>query len=140
MWVVPKNRRLTTARLVLAVVSTAAEETAIYAVWRWLLPRAGIELPVGALIGAMVGWAVFSVVLFVVVTHILTRQKETGPPTMVGAWGKTAGALAGEGMVRIRGELWKARSAGGDIPAGESVEVVGEEGLTLVVRRAETKR
>ena len=131
---------MTNARLILAVVSTAAEETAIYAIWRWLLPRGGIELPVGALIGAMVGWAVFSVVLFVVVTHILTRQKATGPPTMVGARGKTAGALRGEGMVRIKGELWRAKSGEGDINTGENVEVVGEEGLTLVVRRVEPKR
>lgn len=42
---------------------------------------------------------------------------------------------AGRGMVLVRGELWRARS-GMPVAAGEAVEVVGVDGLTLEVRPA----
>ncbi len=48
--------RLTKTRLILAVISTALEETAIWVIWRWLLPVFGINLPVAVLIVAMVVW------------------------------------------------------------------------------------
>jgi len=43
-------------------------------------------------------------------------------------------------MVRIKGELWGATSAGGDIDAGEEVVVVSEDGLMLSVRRSGDSR
>ena len=48
------------------------------------------------------------------------------------AGGSRAGACAPEGRVSVRGELWRARC---DVPAraGESVRIVGLDGLTLVV-------
>jgi membrane-bound serine protease (ClpP class) len=134
------NRKLTTARLVLAIVSTSLEEVAIYAIWRWLLPGFDIELPVTALIAIMVAWGVFSVTLFLVTTRILMKQKAAGPPTMLGSRGRVTSPLAKEGMVRIKGELWKAKSAGGDVGVGEEVKVVGEDGLQLVVRKTSRDR
>ncbi len=56
--------------------------------------------------------------------------------SMVGMSGRAAGPLSPEGMVNIRGELWKATSVEGNIKSGEEVTVVGEEGLKLKVRRA----
>jgi membrane-bound serine protease (ClpP class) len=56
-------------------------------------------------------------------------------PSMVGTSGKAASTLAPEGMVRIKGELWVATSAEGDVAVGEEVEVVGEDGLKLFVRK-----
>jgi len=38
-------------------------------------------------------------------------------------------------MVRIRGETWKAKSAGRKIEAGAIVTVVGQKGLKLIVER-----
>jgi membrane-bound ClpP family serine protease len=43
-------------------------------------------------------------------------------------------------MVRIRGELWKAKSAGRKINAGEEVTVVGQRGLKLIVERQGRKK
>jgi membrane-bound serine protease (ClpP class) len=130
---------MTKARLILAVISTAAEECAIWAVWRWLLPEFGIRLPLSVLISVMAAWAVFSVVLFVFTTRVLKRQTLVGLPTMIGSKGKVASLLAPQGLVRIRGELWGARSDTGDIKVGAEVEVVGEDGLKLLVRRVGTK-
>jgi len=131
-------RTLTTARLILAIISTSVEEVAIVAIWRWLLPEFDIYLPFSVLVGVMIAWAAFSVTLFVFTTRTLKKQTVVGLPTMVGSKGKAASALAPEGMVRIKGELWGATCEVGNINAGEAVEVVGEDGLKLVVRRAST--
>jgi membrane-bound ClpP family serine protease len=132
------NRRLTTNRLILAVASTSAEEFVIYAVWRWLLPEWDITLPVAALIAGMVAWGIFSVSLFIFTTKTLKRQVPVGLPSMVGTSGKAASRLAPEGLVRIKSELWVATTETGDIKKGENIEVVGEDGLRLVVRKRDT--
>ena len=126
---------LTQTRLILAIVSTALEEVAIWAVWRWLLPEFGIYMHVGFLIGIMVGWGIISVCLFIFATRTLKKQAAAGLPSMVGMAGKAAGNLSPEGMVKIRGELWGDVSEEGDIAAGESIIVTGEDGLKLIVRK-----
>jgi membrane-bound ClpP family serine protease len=131
---------MTTARLILAIISTSVEEVAIVAIWRWLLPEFGIYLPVSVLVGVMVAWVAFSVSLFVFTTRTLKRQTVIGLPTMVGSKGKVASSLAPEGMVKIKGELWGATCEVGNINTGEAVEVVGEDGLKLVVRRVSTRK
>jgi membrane-bound ClpP family serine protease len=127
--------RLTTARLILAVISTALEETAIWVIWRWLLPEFGVELPVAVLIGVMVAWMAFSIWLFIFTTLVLRKQKTAGLPSMVGTVGKVTSRLAPEGQVNVKGELWHATSVEGDIEAGEEVMVVSERGLKLAVRK-----
>ena len=132
-------RKLTRARLALAVISTPCEEVAIYAIWRWLLPEFGINLPVQVVIGVMVAWLVFSIWLFAFTTWTLGKQVPVGLPSMVGTRGRVTSKLSPEGMVRIKSELWGATSAEGDIDAGEEVVVVGEDGLKLSVRRTVKK-
>src|SRR3954463_7163891 len=58
------------------------------------------------------------------------RRSVVGAEAMVGA---EAVAL-GDGWVRVGGERWRAR-ADGRLAAGDPVEVVAVEGLTVVVRR-----
>ncbi len=132
--------KLTRARLVLAIISTSLEEVAIYVIWRWLLPDFGVKLPFQVLIGVMVAWAAFGAWLFIFTTRTLRRQVPVGLPSMVGTKGKIASRLSPEGMVRIKGELWGATSAEGDIDTGEEVVVVSEDGLKLSVRRVSDSR
>ena len=127
---------MTTARLILAIVSTSAVEVALVVIWRWVLPEFEIELPLAVLIVVMVFWAIFAVVDFWLVTRILKRQTLIGLPTMVGSKGKVASPLAPEGFVRIKSELWGAESEEGNIKQGEEVMVVGEDGLKLIVRKS----
>ena len=126
---------MTTARLILAIVSTSLEEVALWVVWRWWLPQLGVSIPFYVLIVVMVGWVVWSAGFFVFVTRTLRRQKIIGLPTMVGSKGKVTEPLTPEGMVTIRSELWQAESVEGDMDKGEEVMVVGEDGLKLVVRK-----
>ena len=129
------NKRLTQTRLILAVISTALEEAAIWAVWRFLLPEFGVNLHVGVLIGVMVAWGIFSTWLFLFTTRVLKKQPTAGLPSMIGTTGKAAVNLNPEGMVKIRGELWGAVSEEGNIIAGERIIVTGENGLKLLVRK-----
>ncbi len=129
------DKKFTAIRLVLAVFSTGLEETAIWAVWCFVLPDFGIEWPSQLLIVVMVAWAGFGVWLFILTTRTLRRHGQVGLPSMVGSRGRVASALDPEGMVKIRGELWGAVSGGGNIAAGEEVLVVGEDGLKLYVRK-----
>lgn len=126
---------MTVARLILAIVSTALEEVAIVVIWRWLLPEFDIYLPVPVLVAVMILWGIFAVSLFVFTTRTLRKQSVVGLPTMVGSRGKAASRMAPDGMVRIKGELWAAVADGNGIDKGEWIEVVGEDGLKLVVRR-----
>jgi membrane-bound serine protease (ClpP class) len=131
------DRRLTVSRLILAVVSTSFEEVAIWVIWRWLLPEFEIRLPLAVLIGVMAAWAAFSIWLFIFTTLTLKKQVTIGLPSMVGTVGKVASRLSPEGQVRIKGELWGAKSAEGDIEVGDKVAVIKEDGLKLFVRRVD---
>ena len=63
------------------------------------------------------------------------RAPSVGPQMIVGA----RGHVGRDGLVAVRGELWRAREASGDeLTAGEDVEVVALEGIELVVRRVKT--
>ena len=126
---------MTTARLILAIVSTLAVEAALFTIWRWVLPEWGIEIPLAALIAVMVAYAIFAVVDFWFVTLILRRQAVVGLSSMIGSKGKVTSPLDPEGLVTIRGELWGAESIDRNIGSGERIMVVGQDGLKLIVRK-----
>jgi len=126
---------MTTARLILAITSTLAVEVALVVIWRWVLPEMEIDIPLAVLIAVMVGWAIFAVLDFWFVTHILKKQALVGLPTMIGSKGKVVSPLTPDGLVNIKSELWGAESTEGDIAKDEAVTVTGQEGLKLIVRR-----
>lgn len=57
-----------------------------------------------------------------------------GAETLIGARGVATSDLAPAGQVRVQGELWQARAAGG-ARAGDPVRVLERQGLLLVVER-----
>lgn len=126
-----------TARLIIAIVTTLLEEAAIAAIVLWLLPKFDIRLPLFVLIIIMLAWAGFAVFTYHMGTRALKKKPEAGLSDMVGSRGEVVKSLDPEGMVRIRGELWKAKSAGRKIKAGVEVTVVGREGLKLIVRKTD---
>jgi membrane protein implicated in regulation of membrane protease activity len=63
------------------------------------------------------------------------RRVQMGPETLVGTVGRVVTPCVPLGQIRIQGELWRARCAGG-AAAGEEVRVVALDGLTLEVERA----
>jgi membrane-bound ClpP family serine protease len=127
-------------RLIVAIVTTLAEEAALAALVLWGLPRVGVNLHVGVLIALMAALAAFAMITYLMGSRALKRRPVVGLPAMVGARGKTVSDLAPEGTVRIKGELWESRAEGRRISAGVKVIVVGQEGLKLIVRREKPPR
>ncbi len=127
-----------TGRLVLGIISTILEEAAIVAIVLWGLPQIGVHIPLPGLIALMVVWLAYSVVTYRMGTRALMRKQLVGLPDMIGGEGKVVSPLAPEGLVRIRGELWVAKSASGEMKPDGEVIVVGQDGLKLVVRERST--
>jgi membrane protein implicated in regulation of membrane protease activity len=60
------------------------------------------------------------------------RKAAVGVESLIGRGGVAVDALWPEGQVRVNGEIWRARCAGGCDP-GTSIVVRGIDGLTLEV-------
>jgi membrane-bound serine protease (ClpP class) len=62
----------------------------------------------------------------------LSRRPQLGAEALLGATGTAYGAVAGEGQIKLQGEIWRA-VAERPIADGMPVRVVGVDGLTLRV-------
>ena len=123
------------ARLIVAIISTMLEEAALAVIVLFGLPELGVEIPLAGLIALMVAWLAVSVIIYRIGSRALRRKPLEKLPDMIGSQGKVVSPLAPEGLVRIEGELWMAKSASGKINLGNKVAVVEQDGLRLVVRR-----
>ena len=87
--------------------------------------------------------------LFIVATIIILifaagfkaqfRRVKTGKEALIGARGVATTDLKPKGEVRVMSEFWEATAKEATIAAGQEVEVIGMEGMTLVVKPAEQK-
>jgi membrane-bound serine protease (ClpP class) len=65
--------------------------------------------------------------------HLSRRRRiQMGAETLIGARAEVMSECRPLGQVRVQGELWRARCELGASP-GETVRIVGREGLTLLV-------
>ncbi len=101
------------------------------------LPEFGIELPLGVLIAVMVAWATVAVIFYRMGSRALRRKPLVGLLTMVGGNGKVVSPLDPEGVIRISGELWRARSVIQKIDVGEEVIVKDQDGTKLIVVKSD---
>ena len=122
-------------RLIIAIVSTVLEEVALAVGVLWGLPRLGIHIPLWVLIIVMAAWGTYTVTTYRMGSRALRRKPVHGLTAMLGSEGKVVSPLVPEGLVRIKGELWKAKSLSGRIDTGEEVTVMGQDGLELAVRK-----
>ncbi len=67
------------------------------------------------------------------------RRVKTGKEALIGAKGIATSDLKPKGEVRVMGEFWGATVKDGEIATGQAVEVVGMEGMFLVVKPIEQK-
>ena len=67
------------------------------------------------------------------------RRVKTGKEALIGAKGVAISDLKPNGEIRVIGEFWEATAKDGDIATGQTVEVVGMDGMFLVVKPAEQK-
>jgi membrane-bound serine protease (ClpP class) len=97
--------------------------------------------PVGLGVNPLValGLGVVTFAFFVVFIRKIWAARRlpayVGADAMLGALGEVREAVAPEGLVFVRGALWRATAAD-PIPAGAPVRVVGRKGLELTVTQA----
>src|SRR5436190_9154106 len=86
--------------------------------------------------GVIAGTALGTAALFLLALAALLRRKRpvvTGHEALIGAEGETVAWQDGEGRVRVKGEIWLARSDAA-LTAGSRVKIVGRDGLVLRVQ------
>ena len=123
------------ARTLLTVFLVLGDEIIIVLIVLFILWNLGVDLPLWALIPLVVGLGAFSVMLYKLVDPVLNKKQITGREGMIGREGKVVTPLAPEGVIKVRGELWKASSTEASISTDEEVIVVRLDGLKLLVRR-----
>ena len=67
------------------------------------------------------------------------KRVKTGKEALIGSKGVATSDLKPKGEVRVMGEFWEATAKDTPIAAGQAVEVVGMEGMFLVVKPVEQK-
>jgi len=100
----------------------------------FLINTGPVGLGVNPLVSVVTGVVTLAFFTFFIRKVWLARRQPafSGPESIVGAVGEVREAISPEGLVFVRGALWKA-SAEKPIEAGAPVRVVGRHGLELEV-------
>ncbi len=98
----------------------------------WAL-KIKVPLSVAIVVALLLGASIYITHKAIIPTF--HRKKVTGAEGLIGLGGEVIEPLTPKGMVKVKGEYWKAKSVGGKIAAGEAVEVLGLNGLILEVKR-----
>ncbi len=85
------------------------------------------------IIAVILGW------IFYTGVKAQFNRVKTGKEALIGAKGIAATDLKPKGEVRVLGEFWEATAKDATIVTGQTVEVIGMDGMFLVVKLAEQK-
>ena len=97
----------------------------------WFL-RITVSLPVAIGIALALGTCAF--ITHKVIIPSFHKKKVTGSEGMIGLEAEVIEPLTPVGLIRVEGEYWKAKSVGEYIAAGDEVEILRVDRLTLVVK------
>jgi membrane-bound serine protease (ClpP class) len=95
----------------------------------------GVSISWGVIVSTVGTLAALAAALIAIAARAMARRSKTGAEGLIGQSGTVETELNPLGKVTMGGELWKAESLEGTIPAGTVVRVEAAEGLTLKVRR-----
>jgi membrane-bound ClpP family serine protease len=123
--------------LIWKIISSSFEQATLVAAVLWILPLIDINLPLWVLAPATIVLQAYNVFSYKKSIQALRTQPIPGMANMVGTQGETVSTLTPDGLVKIRGELWAATAANGNIVNGRDITVVEQSGLKLVVRESE---
>lgn len=118
----------------LIVLASLADDAAIALLILLVLWLLGLPISPAIIIFIVALFAASALIMHKLIIPALRRKKTTGAEGMIGLEGKVVEPLAPQGLVVVKGERWRAISAGENIAAGDNVEVVGLDGLTLRVK------
>ena len=100
----------------------------------WVL-KIEIPLPITIVMALLLGALV--IIIHGSVIPTFHKKQVTGAEGLIGLEGEVVESLTPVGIVKVKGEYWKAKSVDNDIEAGEEVEILEVDGLTLTVRLKE---
>ena len=118
----------------LIIIVLLLDEAVAVALILLVLWALGIEVPLPVMIGLALLLGAFIFVTHKVIIPALRKKKITGSEGMVGLEGEVVKPLTPVGVIMVGSEYWKAKSVDKDVAAGEEVEILGVDGLTLKVR------
>ena len=118
----------------LKVLVLLLDEAAAVALVLLVLWALGIKIPlaVAIIIALFLGAVVF--ITHKAIIPIFHKKQVTGAEGLIGVEGEVIEPLTPVGVILTKGEYWKAKSVGEDIAAGEEVEILSVNGLTLTVK------
>ena len=123
--------------LIWKIVSTTFEEAVLAVAVLWLAPALGLDIPPWLLALLMPALAAYNVFTYRKGIEALRAEPMMGMTSMIGIRGEVVRSLDPEGTVRVKGELWTARAAGGSLTEGRRIVVVDQNRLKLVVEAAD---
>ena len=101
-----------------------------------ILHSLGIQITLPIKIAGGIVFVIFVFIRHVAVIPSFHRKQVTGREGMVGEQGKVVEPLTPVGTISVKGEYWSAKSVDDRIEADVNVEIIGLEGLTLMVKRS----
>ena len=117
------------------VIILLLDEAAVIAVILLILHFLGIQIPLPIMIGGGIIVGIFVFIIHIAVIPSFHWKQVTGREGMIGQQGRVVEPLTPIGTIIVKGEYWKAKSLDDNIEFDENVEIVGNEGLTLKVKR-----
>jgi membrane-bound serine protease (ClpP class) len=97
-----------------------------------MFDRPGLRPPLAIIAGATLASVLVLGVVLALLVRARRRPLASGSATLIGAPGRATRWQGAEGEVLVQGEHWRARAARPPTP-GQSVRVVGRDGLTLLI-------
>ncbi|MFC1980477.1 NfeD family protein [Chloroflexota bacterium] len=117
-------------KVLVLLLDEAAAVVIVFFVLRFL--KIEVPLPIMITVALLLGAICF--VIHKAVIPTFHKKPATGGEELIGLEGEVIEPLTPVGVILARGEYWKAKSLSGDIRAGEEVEVIALNGLTLTVK------
>jgi len=120
----------------LKLIALIADEIIVGVFLLVVLPALGMRVPV-LVTGLVLGVLLVKDVLIApyVLGGGLEKRPRIGPESLVGRTAMVVEDLSPEGLVKLDGELWRARCLNGTARRGEKVMVVKVDGTKLLVER-----
>jgi membrane-bound serine protease (ClpP class) len=117
-----------------AVLSWMLEEILLAAFVLWLLPHFNVNIPLWGLAIMMIALAIYSGVMYRIGRQTFFIRPKVAADNLIGSEGRVTSPLAPDGYVKVQGVLWKAICNESELGVGDEVEVIGMEGLRLIVK------
>lgn len=111
------------------------DEAIMVAIVLVILWKAGVTLSPLVITIVVLLMAVLVFVVYRAITSTAKMKVTGGKKGMLGLPGNVVTPLDPEGLIRVHGELWKAKCTDDTIVTQEKVIVVGIQGLKLIVKR-----